>query len=89
MDSNGSTTTAGSPFYIHAKALYDSGYKGDQVIIVQALVLMGWYCAGDIMRDAYYWTSLATIIAQSSGMHRRVEPANLSKDDRRLWKRIW
>ena len=89
MNTGNSTTTVGSHFYKRAKVLYDSSYECDRVIITQALVLMGWYCAGDIMQDAYHWTSLAVITAQSSGMHRKVRDTDLGEEDRKLWKRIW
>src|SRR3954465_8385504 len=29
------------------------------------------------------------VVAQGSGMHRSVEMSQLSKPDKRLWKRIW
>lgn len=44
MDANGSTMPAAATFYKRAKALYDANYEDDRVTIVQALVLMGWYC---------------------------------------------
>ena len=89
LDTRNSTTTAGSHFYQRAKALYDTSYECDRVIITQALVLMGWYCAGDVKQDAYHWTSLAMITAQRSGMHRKVRETDLGEEDRKLWKRIW
>ena len=91
MDANGSTTPAALTFYKRAKALYDANYEDDRVTIVQALVLMGWYWEGpeDVTKNVFYWSRVATIVAQGSGMHRSVEGSQLSKADKRLWKRIW
>ncbi|TAQ90028.1 hypothetical protein B7494_g1635 [Chlorociboria aeruginascens] len=91
MDANGSTTPAALTFYKRAKALYDANYEDDRVTIVQALVLMGWYWEGpeDVTKNVFYWSRVATIVAQGSGMHRSVEGSQLSKADKKLWKRIW
>lgn len=91
MDANGSTTPAALTFYKRAKALYDAGYEDDRVTIVQSLLLMGWYWEGpeDVTKNVFYWSRVATIVAQGSGMHRSVEGSQLSRADKRLWKRIW
>jgi hypothetical protein len=91
MDANGSTTPAALTFYKRAKALYDANYEDDRVTIVQSLLLMGWYWEGpeDVTKNVFYWTRVAIIVAQGSGMHRSVEQSQLSRSDKRLWKRIW
>ncbi|KAK1729060.1 fungal-specific transcription factor domain-containing protein [Colletotrichum acutatum] len=91
MDANGSTTPAALTFYKRAKALYDANYEDDRVTIVQSLLLMGWYWEGpeDVTKNVFYWSRVATIVAQGSGMHRSVEQSQLSRSDKRLWKRIW
>lgn len=91
MDANGSTTPAALTFYKRAKALYDASYEDDRVTIVQSLLLMGWYWEGpeDVTKNVFYWTRVATIVAQGSGMHRSVEGSQLSTADKKLWKRIW
>jgi Fungal specific transcription factor domain len=91
MDANGSTTPAAMTFYKRAKALYDANYEDDRITIVQALILMGWYWEGpeDVTKNVFYWTRVAIVVAQGSGMHRSVENSQLSRPDKRLWKRIW
>ncbi|KAI9839192.1 MAG: Cutinase transcription factor 1 alpha [Sarea resinae] len=91
LDMNGSSTPAALTFYKRAKALYDANYEDDRVTIVQALILMGWYWEGpeDVTKNVFYWSGVAVIIAQGSGMHRSVEGSQLSRADKRLWKRIW
>ncbi|SPO05062.1 related to CUTINASE TRANSCRIPTION FACTOR 1 BETA [Cephalotrichum gorgonifer] len=91
LDANGSTTPAALTFYKRAKALYDANYEDDRVTIVQSLLLMGWYWEGpeDVTKNVFYWSRVATIVAQGSGMHRSVDQSQLSLSDKRLWKRIW
>lgn len=91
MDSSGSTTPAAMTFYKRAKALYDANYEDDRVTIVQSLILMGWYWEGpeDVTKNVFYWSRVGIVVAQGSGMHRSVEGSQLSKSDKRLWKRIW
>ncbi|KAL6711025.1 Transcriptional activator of fatty acid utilization [Coniothyrium glycines] len=91
MDSSGSTTPAAMTFYKRAKALFDANFEDDRVTIVQALILLGWYWDGpeDVTKNVFYWTRVAIVVAQGSGMHRSVEGSQLSRSDKRLWKRIW
>ncbi|KAF1995407.1 hypothetical protein P154DRAFT_526331 [Amniculicola lignicola CBS 123094] len=91
MDSNGSTTPAAMTFYKRAKALFDANYEDDRVTIVQSVILMGWYWEGpeDVTKNVFYWTRVGIVVAQGSGMHRSVEGSQLSRSDKRLWKRIW
>ncbi|KAK6000528.1 hypothetical protein QM012_003774 [Aureobasidium pullulans] len=91
MDANGSTTPAAMTFYKRAKALFDANYEDDRITIVQAVILMGWYWEGpeDVTKNVFYWSRVAVVIAQGSGMHRSVEKSQLSQQDKRLWKRIW
>ncbi|KAF2141525.1 uncharacterized protein K452DRAFT_319116 [Aplosporella prunicola CBS 121167] len=91
MDSSGSTTPAAMTFYKRAKALFDANYEDDRVTIVQAVILMGWYWEGpeDVTKNVFYWSRVAIVVAQGSGMHRSVEGSQLTRSDKRLWKRIW
>ncbi|KAF2113345.1 fungal-specific transcription factor domain-containing protein [Lophiotrema nucula] len=91
MDSSGSTTPAAMTFYKRAKALFDANYEDDRVTIVQSVILMGWYWEGpeDVTKNVFYWTRVGIVVAQGSGMHRSVEGSQLTKSDKRLWKRIW
>ncbi|KAK6371523.1 Transcriptional activator of fatty acid utilization [Exophiala oligosperma] len=91
MDATGSTTPAAMTFYKRAKALYDANYEDDRITIVQALMLMGWYWEGpeDVTKNVFYWTRVAIVVAQGAGMHRSVESSQLSRQDKRLWKRVW
>jgi hypothetical protein len=85
------TPATGKTFYRRAKALYDAGYEDDRIIIMQALVLIGWYWekSGDHVEDVSYWNGLAITVALGSGIHRSAERSSLNKTDKRLWRRIW
>ncbi|KAL3456140.1 hypothetical protein BJX64DRAFT_49415 [Aspergillus heterothallicus] len=64
--------SASEIFYKRCKALYDAGYETDQVAILQALILMGWYCEDPRgVGTTFYWSRIAIAIAQSIGIHRR------------------
>ncbi|KAA8570118.1 hypothetical protein EYC84_002450 [Monilinia fructicola] len=91
LDANGSPIPAATTFYKRAKALYDADYEEDRVVIVQALILLGWYWEepGVVTKTVFYWNGLATTIAQGFGMHRNPSGSRLSPADKRLWKRIW
>ena len=61
--------------------------------------------AADVTKNVFYWTRVAIVVAQGAGMHRRylvspesgllantcfsVESSQLSRQDKRLWKRVW
>lgn len=92
MDATGSTIPAALTFYSRTKALYESNYEDDRVTIVQALTLMAWHwdsSVEDVTKNVFYWSRVAIIVAQGSGMHRSVEKSQLCRQDKRLWKRIW
>ena len=59
--------------------------------IIALCQLMGWFWEGpeDVTKNVFYWTRVAVNIAQGIGMHRSVESSQLSKADKRLWKRVW
>ncbi|QSZ32152.1 hypothetical protein DSL72_001723 [Monilinia vaccinii-corymbosi] len=91
LDANGSPIPAATIFYKRAKALYDADYEEDRVVIVQALILLGWFWEepGVVPKNVFYWNGVATTIAQGFGMHRNPSGSRLSPADKRLWKRIW
>lgn len=91
ISSNESSTSSATLFYQRAKALYDADYEKDRVIMVQTLILLGWYWEdpGKVTRNVFYWNGLAISIAHGCGMHRSVKDSHLNTADKRLWKRIW
>ncbi|KAK9460146.1 fungal-specific transcription factor domain-containing protein [Lipomyces oligophaga] len=91
LDQSGSSDLASLTLYKRAKALYDANYEDDRIVIVQSLVLLGWWWEGpeDVTKNVFYWTRVALTVAQGFGLHRSVEKSQLSIIDKRLWKRVW
>ncbi|KAI9710239.1 MAG: Transcriptional activator of fatty acid utilization [Bogoriella megaspora] len=54
-----------------------------------APIITGSDVGADVTKNVFYWSRVAIIVAQGCGMHRSVEGSQLSKQDKRLWKRIW
>lgn len=86
-----SACLAAHTFYQRAEALYEAGYEGNRTVLVQSLILLGWYWQDphNSFKNALYWTRLAITVAQGAGMHRNVDDSNLPLAEQRLWKRIW
>ncbi|KAF5532232.1 cutinase transcription factor 1 alpha [Fusarium mexicanum] len=78
-------------FYKRAKALYDANYEDDRIVIVQSLVLLGWYQGGsaEAVESVCDWNRLAIVVAQGCGLHRCVDGSQLSHTDKSLRRRIW
>lgn len=78
--------------YARAKALIDTKFEQDRLILVQAHLLISSFTA-DSCDDTIHnmWLSLGTAvrIAQAIGMHRDLGQAKASASMRRRWKRIW
>lgn len=78
--------------YARAKALIDTKFEQDRLILVQAHLLISSFTA-DSCDDTIHnmWLSLGTAvrIAQGIGMHRDLGQAKASASMRRRWKRIW
>ncbi|RDW62097.1 hypothetical protein BP6252_11530 [Coleophoma cylindrospora] len=82
---------AATLYYRRARALYDAGYEKDRIVLIQTMVLMGWYWeeAAKVTRNVFYWVGIGVAFAQAIGMHRDASESRMSLADKRLWKRIW
>ncbi|KAL3459310.1 fungal-specific transcription factor domain-containing protein [Aspergillus heterothallicus] len=90
VQATGSNAAASALFYKRAKSLYDAGYETDRIVILQSVILMGWYCEDPRgVGTTFYWSRIAIALAQSVGIHRSVTTSALSLPDKRLYKRIW
>lgn len=72
------------------RALYDFDYEQDSLILIQALIIMGfWYETLGEQKDAWHWTGAAISLAYAIGLNR--DPTNTDIIPRRqtLRKRIW
>lgn len=77
-------------FYRKAKALFDTGYESNKIVILQSVMLLSmWGGSPNNYWNFYSWTSTAVTIAETLGMHRSIAGANMEAKDRSLLKRIW
>lgn len=91
LDSSGSPDLASLTFYKRAKALFDANYEKDSVVIVQSVLLLGWWWEGpeDVTKNSFYWSRVGLSIAQGFGLHRSVEKTNMPVATKKTWKRMW
>ncbi|KAH8817384.1 fungal-specific transcription factor domain-containing protein [Xylogone sp. PMI_703] len=81
-----SRKTARESLYTKAKLLYNFDYEPDNIISVQALLLISHYYSSMIeQKHTWHWVHQAISLAQASGLHRN--PGDIPQ--RRIWARIW
>ncbi len=76
------------------KALYDADYETDKVLLIQSVILMGfWYTDTQDRTGAWHWIGIAISLSQTLGLHRCPRLTNrgqrLSEARQRLFRRIW
>lgn len=92
FDNKGLSNLALLTFFRRAKALYETNYELDPVLIVQTVILIGLFWEGpeDVTRNSFYWTRVAVGLAQGFGFHRDVSNSLLLTTlEKRIWRRIW
>lgn len=80
--------------YQRTKALYDNAYGDDQIPLIQAVILLGfWYTDTEDRFEAWHWIGIAVSMCQTLGLHRALQPSNESGQGStaraRLLRRIW
>lgn len=77
-------------FYSKAKALFDTGYEGNKIVMLQASILMTFWGGGpNNYWNFYSWISTGVTIAETLGFHRSMAGTNIKPQDRSLLKRLW
>lgn len=92
FDNKGLSNLASLTFFRRAKALYETNYESDPVLIVQLSILIGSFWEGpeDVTRNSYYWTRVGVGLAQGFGFHRDISlSTNVTASEKRIWRRIW
>ncbi|KAI1025287.1 hypothetical protein LB504_010020 [Fusarium proliferatum] len=81
--------------FLRAKALYDANYERSKIVLIQAVLLMGfWYSDTEDRLGPWHWNGIAISLCQTVGLHREPD-ASLdhsqyrSSIDRHLWKHLW
>lgn len=76
-------------FYRKAKALFDTGYESNKIVILQSIMLLSmWGGNPTNYWNFYSWISTAVTIAEGIGIHRSISGA-MDPKDKSLLKRIW
>lgn len=91
-DAKGLNDLVSLTLFRRAKALYETLYESDPVVIIQTLILIGLYWEGpeDVTKNSFYWTRVAVGLAQGFGFHRDVSNNhNLLTSEKKIWRRIW
>ncbi|KAL1968256.1 hypothetical protein VTN77DRAFT_2091 [Rasamsonia byssochlamydoides] len=71
-----------------AKYLYTFDYESNDIITIQALLLLSHHYSSLIdQKHTWHWVYQAISLAQGAGLHR--DPGDAPPAQRRLWARIW
>lgn len=81
-------------FYERAKCLYDLDHGTDKLVLIQSVMLMGfWYTDPQDHTGAWYWIGVAITLSQALGLHRCPQLDNRSQrlpdKQQPLIRRIW
>ncbi|OJJ08790.1 hypothetical protein ASPVEDRAFT_417849 [Aspergillus versicolor CBS 583.65] len=77
-------------FYTKVKALFDSGYEINKIVILQSSICMTFWGGGpNNYWNFYSWLSTAVTIAEGIGIHRSFATTNIQPQDQSLLRRIW
>ncbi|KAE9376219.1 hypothetical protein N431DRAFT_404413 [Stipitochalara longipes BDJ] len=81
-------------FYERAKCLYDLDHGTDKLVLIQSVILMGfWYTDPQDHTGAWYWIGIAITLSQALGLHRCPQGNNrnqrFSEVQQPLIRRIW
>ncbi|KAE8143805.1 hypothetical protein BDV38DRAFT_276875 [Aspergillus pseudotamarii] len=85
-----SRRNARAHFYKKVKALFDSGYEMNKIVILQSAILMSFWGGGpNNYWNFYSWVSTAVTIAEAIGIHRSIATTNMQSQDKSLLRRLW
>jgi hypothetical protein len=77
-------------FYRKAKALFDTGYESNKIVILQSVIMLSfWGGAPNTYWNFYSWISTGVTLAETLGIHRSLRNSNMHAKDAALLKRIW
>ncbi|KAH7475055.1 Cutinase transcription factor 1 beta [Fusarium oxysporum f. sp. matthiolae] len=72
------------------KLLYDFDCEPNQLVVVQALLLMTyWYETSEDKKGAWHWIGVAISLAYTLCLHRDPSTTSMSSARQKLYKRIW
>lgn len=92
FDSKGLSNLALLTFFRRAKALYETNYESDPILIIHTVILIGSYWEGpeDVTRNSFYWTRVGVGLAQGFGLQRDISNSpTLTATEKKIWRRTW
>ncbi|PGH07638.1 hypothetical protein GX51_01647 [Blastomyces parvus] len=85
-----SRRAARKAFFQRVRALYDLDYEEDQIIVIQALMLMSyWFETPHDQKDCFHWIGISLALSRLNGMHLDITTAAMDLNTRRIWRRTW
>ncbi|KAM0083645.1 hypothetical protein ACKRZS_004149 [Fusarium odoratissimum] len=77
-------------FFQKTRLLYDFDCEPNQLVVVQALLLMTyWYETSEDKKGAWHWVGVAISLAYTLCLHRDPSTTSMSSARQKLYKRIW
>ncbi|KAH7159280.1 cutinase transcription factor 1 beta [Fusarium sp. MPI-SDFR-AT-0072] len=77
-------------FFQKTRLLYDFDCEPNQLVVVQALLLMTyWYETSEDKKGAWHWIGVAISLAYTLCLHRDPSTTSMSSARQKLYKRIW
>jgi hypothetical protein len=77
-------------YYRKAKALFDTSYERNKIVILQSVIMLTFWGGGpNNYWNFYSWIGTGVTIAETLGMHRSLDGTNMKPQDKSLLKRLW
>ncbi|TKA70776.1 hypothetical protein B0A55_05467 [Friedmanniomyces simplex] len=77
-------------YYSKAKALFDTGYERNKIVVLQSTIMLTFWGGGpNDYWNTWSWIGTGVTIAETLGIHRSTAGTNMSHKDRSLLKRLW
>ena len=77
-------------YYRKAKALFDTGYERNKIVVLQSVIMLTFWGGGpNNYWNFYSWIGTGVTIAETLGLHRSLDGTNMKPQDRSLLKRLW
>ncbi|SCO91240.1 uncharacterized protein FRV6_15368 [Fusarium oxysporum] len=77
-------------FYSKAKALFNTGYETNKIVLLQVCIFLSFWGGGpNDTWNFYSWIGMGVTIAETIGCHRSTMMKSIRPQDRSLLKRLW
>ncbi|KAM0546975.1 hypothetical protein ACHAPJ_010637 [Fusarium lateritium] len=77
-------------FYSKAKALFNTGYETNKIVLLQVCIFLSFWGGGpNDTWNFYSWIGMGVTVAETIGCHRSTMMRSIRPQDRSLLKRLW